>query len=186
MVSLNCIPTLFPGKITLECKLLFEVSHISPPAEDYAALRNSSRITDVAAENLRPLSRPLFLIPSTFSLSEALTGCVSKGICNFTGANLIWKWKSSLFDSLFGSVWDLFFRRRHAALLERTSPSVSRAPLKTRSRARAGVCAPKLRAHASLSSRLRQLTLISSYQRILISSAAHCVAAQPNYSPVTP
>lgn len=89
VVSLNCIPTLFPGKITLECKLLFEVSHISPPAEDYAALRNSSRITDVAAENLRPLSRPLFLIPSTFSLSEALTGCVSKGICNFTGANLI-------------------------------------------------------------------------------------------------
>lgn len=60
VVSLNCIPTLFPGRITLECKLLFEVSHISPPAEDYAALRNSSRITDVAAENLRPLSRPFF------------------------------------------------------------------------------------------------------------------------------
>lgn len=42
-------------KITLECKLLFEVSHISPLAEDYAALRNSERITDVLAENWRPL-----------------------------------------------------------------------------------------------------------------------------------
>lgn len=55
VVSLNRVPLLFLGKITLECKLLFEVSHISPLAEDYAVLRNSERITDVVGENLRPL-----------------------------------------------------------------------------------------------------------------------------------